>query len=50
MNGSIVGAILNDPESRGEAHYSSHYNRYYRYGRYKYYGESIPESRKKRDD
>ena len=50
MNGSIVGAILNDPESRGEAHYSSHYNRYYRYGRYKYYGESIPEARKKRDD
>ncbi len=43
MNGNIVGTILNDPMGRGEAHYSNHYSRY---GKYKYYGESIPESKK----
>ena len=45
MNGSIVGAILNDPDGCGEAHYSYHYNRY---SRYKYYGESIPDSKRQR--
>lgn len=39
MNGSIVGIVLNDPENRAEAHYSYHYNKYYRYDRYQYYGE-----------
>lgn len=46
MNGDIVGVILNDPENKAEAHYSYHYNKYYRYDRYKYYGESTSEKKK----
>lgn len=44
VNGNIVGVILNDPGNKIDTHYSTHYNRYYRYGKYKYYGE---EGRKK---
>ncbi|MBE6928625.1 MAG: CpsD/CapB family tyrosine-protein kinase [Ruminococcaceae bacterium] len=40
MNGNIVGLILNDPENKAEAHYSYHYNKYYRGEHYKYYGET----------
>ncbi|MBE6985593.1 MAG: CpsD/CapB family tyrosine-protein kinase [Ruminococcaceae bacterium] len=36
MNGNIVGMILNDPENKADAHYSYHYNKYYR-SEYKYY-------------
>lgn len=46
VKGDIVGVILNDPENKAEAHYSYHYNKYYRYDRYKYYGESTSEKRK----
>lgn len=45
VNGNVVGLILNDPCNKIDSHYSSHYNRYYRYGKYKYYGE---EGRKKK--
>ena len=40
MHGDIVGIILNDPDNKAEAHYSYRYNKYFRYDRYKYYGES----------
>lgn len=46
MNGNIVGMILNDPHNRGEGHYTSIYKRYYRYDRYKYYGEKNSDRRK----
>lgn len=46
VKGDIVGVILNDPENKAEAHYSYHYNKYYRYNRYKYYGESTSEKKK----
>ncbi len=45
MNGHIVGFVLNDPENKAEAHYSYHYNKYYRYDKYKYYGNE-PASHK----
>lgn len=41
MKGNIVGLVLNDPENKADAHYSNYYNRYYRYDRGKYYGESL---------
>lgn len=47
MNGTVVGLILNDPYNRSESHYSYSYRKYYRYDRYKYYGESGSESRRK---
>ena len=40
MHGDIVGIILNDPDNRAEAHYSYRYNKYFRYDKYKYYGEN----------
>lgn len=40
MNGNIVGMVLNDPDNKADSHYSYHHSRYYRYDRYKYYGES----------
>ena len=46
MKGDIVGVILNDPDDKAEAHYSYHYNKYYRYARYKYYGENSSEKKK----
>lgn len=46
MNGNIVGMVLNDPENKAEAHYSYHYNKYYRYENYKYYGENHSEQKK----
>lgn len=46
MNGNIVGLILNDPENTTTAHYSYRYNKYYRYSRYKYYGDGPSESKK----
>lgn len=46
MNGDIVGVILNDPDDKAEAHYSYHYNKYYRYARYKYYGENSSDKKK----
>ena len=45
MNGNIVGMVLNDPENKASAHYSYHYNKHYRYARYKYYGESQNEQK-----
>lgn len=39
VNASIVGLLLNDPENKSEAHYSYHYNKYFRNERRKYYGE-----------
>lgn len=44
MNGNIVGIILNDPENKTAAHYSYRYKKYYRYSRYKYYGDN-PEKK-----
>lgn len=46
MNGNIVGLILNDPENTTTAHYSYRYNKYYRYSRYKYYGDGTSEAKK----
>lgn len=46
MKGDIVGVILNDPDDKAEAHYSYHYNKYYRYARYKYYGENSSDKKK----
>ena len=43
MNGSIAGLILNDPENKADAHYSRRYNRYYRHGKYRDYGENSRE-------
>ena len=44
MNGHIVGMILNDPENRADAHYSYHYNKYYR-SEYRYYAEPGSENK-----
>lgn len=44
VHGDIVGVILNDPENKAEGHYSYHYNKYYRYDRYRYYGEDSGSS------
>lgn len=44
MNGHLVGMILNDPENRADAHYSYHYNRYYR-SEYRYYSEPGSENK-----
>ena len=46
MKGTIVGMVLNDPYNRAEAHYSYMYRKYYRYDKYKYYGEKSSEGRK----
>lgn len=43
MKGTIVGLVLNDPYNRAEAHYSYMYKKYYRYDKYKYYGERNSE-------
>ncbi|MBQ3217217.1 MAG: CpsD/CapB family tyrosine-protein kinase [Oscillospiraceae bacterium] len=43
MKGTIVGLVLNDPYNRAEAHYSYMYKKYYRYDKYKYYGERSSE-------
>lgn len=40
MNGNIVGMVLNDPGNCANAHYSYHYNKYYRYDSSKY-SESV---------
>lgn len=40
MKGNIVGLVLNDPYNKAEGHYSYTYNKYYRYEKYKYYGEN----------
>lgn len=45
MNGTVVGMVLNDPYNRADAHYSYSYRKYYRYDRYKYYGESGSDSK-----
>ena len=47
MNGTVVGLVLNDPYNRADAHYSYSYRKYYRYDRYKYYGESSGESKRR---
>ena len=46
MKGTIVGMVLNDPFNRAEAHYSYMYRKYYRYDKYKYYGDKNPEGKK----
>ncbi len=46
MNGNVVGLVLNDPENHANAHYSYRFNKYYRYDRSKYYGESNSEAKK----
>ena len=46
MNGTVVGMVLNDPYNRADAHYSYSYRKYYRYDRYKYYGESSSDSKR----
>ena len=46
MKGTIVGMVLNDPYNRAEAHYSYMYKKYYRYDKYKYYGEKPSEEKK----
>ena len=45
MKGTIVGMVLNDPFNRAEAHYSYMYKKYYRYDKYKYYGEKSSTKR-----
>ncbi len=44
MNGNVVGIILNDPDNKADAHYSYHYNRYYR-SEYHYYSEPGAENK-----
>ncbi len=44
MNGHVVGMILNDPENKADAHYTYHYNRYYR-SEYRYYSEPGSENK-----
>ncbi len=44
MNGHVVGMILNDPENKADAHYTYHYNKYYR-SEYRYYSDPGSESK-----
>lgn len=46
MKGTVVGLVLNDPFNRAESHYSYAYKKYYRYDKYKYYGEQGSERSK----